>query len=167
MDRPFPSPVFERTQKRLIAGVPNGDPAVFTALVECLEPPLILLYVLHTPRSDAPAGRYQSPELSLAEVKAFLRRFADYLAGDSRFDLWAHSISDNATIVWDRHNRLFGYGPLERLSFQLTALGFGPGIPKVPVPHQHHYHPEFDSQAADLLSAFDWSHSPLRPEDEQ
>jgi hypothetical protein len=34
-------------------------------------------------------------------------------------------------------------------------------------PHQHHYRPEFERQAVELLAAFDWSHSPLRSEDEQ
>ena len=159
-------PVFA-SNERIVAGVPRGDPSVFEQLLECLEPPYDLLYVLHTPRGEGQPGRYRSPPLSSPEVKDFLARFAPLLSADARFDLWAHSPSEHATLVWDRHNLLYGYGPVDKLSSKLLTLGFSVGSPEVPAPHQHHYRAELDGLAKQVLTAFDWSRSPLRPEDEQ
>jgi len=153
--------------KRILAGVPGGDWLPFERLALTLEPPLILLYVLHTPRGEGQPGRYQSEEVSGAELQNFLERFGTYLSSDSRFDLWAYSPDEDAKIVWDRHNLLFAYGPTERFAVKLRELGFGVGQAKVPDPHLHHYRPEFDKQAADLLGALKWTRSPLKPEDEQ
>ncbi|WKB55307.1 hypothetical protein [Eleftheria terrae] len=151
----------------LVAGIPAGDPQVFERLVMSLEPPCFLLYVLHTPRGEAPAGRYQSTQLSLQQVQEFIRRFGGLLSQDARFDLWAHSPADQATLVWDRHNQLFGYGPVERFVAELRRLGFQPGECALPVPHRHHYRKECDAQAVELLASLDWTCSPLQPEDEQ
>lgn len=132
-----------------------------------MSPPYYLLYLLHTPRGEAEPGRYQSPPLSLDELKGFLARFAAFFRADARFDLWAHSPQDDATVVWDRHNLLFGYGPVNRFAEALLSLGFTHGVPQVPVPHEHHYRSEFDHLARDVVAAFDWSVSALSPEDEQ
>jgi hypothetical protein len=152
---------------RLVGVAPHGDAEPFERLVLSLEPPYFLLYVLHTPRGEGDAGRYQSPELTAEELRAFVAKFKDYLSADARFDLWAYSPAERATVVWDRHNQLFGYGPVERFATELRALGFSEGTSEVPSPHQHHYWAELDSQATALLSNLEWSYSPLKPEDEQ
>lgn len=152
---------------RILAGAPGGDPAPFERLVACMEPPYLLLYILHTPRGQGEAGRYQSDEVSPEQFQRFMAQFGTYLSSDARFDIWAHSPEENATVVWDRHNRLFAYGPIDRFSAALNALGFSEGEPMVPSPHQHHYWPAFDMDAAALLDYFAWTHSPLRDEDEQ
>src|ERR1700682_1373827 len=148
---------------RILAGVPGGDWLPFQRLVLEMEPPYILLYVLHTPRGEGDPGRYQSDDVSGPELQNFLERFGAYLSSDSRFDLWAYSRGEGATVAWDRHNRLFAYGPTERFAAKLRELGFGIGHAKIPDPHLHHYRHEFDKDAADLLVALKWSHSPLRP----
>jgi hypothetical protein len=150
-----------------VAGVPGGDPLVFQALVECLTPPFQLLYVLHTPRGEADPGRYQSPPVSRAKFREFIEAFSSFLSSDGRFDLWARSEVDEATVVWDRHNQLFGYGPVQRYSSVLTSLGFERGLPVLPAPHVHHYRREFDEMAKRLMEAYTWSCTPLRPEDAQ
>ncbi|MBS1144924.1 MAG: hypothetical protein H6R14_2330 [Proteobacteria bacterium] len=152
---------------RLVAGVPGGDSSILLKLVECLTPPFFVLYVLHTPRGEGVPGRYQSPELELAELQSFFTRFASFFAADARFDLWIHSPSAKGTIVWDRHNLIYGYGPIDCFGSVLGSLGFSIGRPLVPGPHMHHYRKEFDGDAEALLSAFSWQHSPLRHEDEQ
>lgn len=96
-----------------------------------------------------------------------MNRFGGYLSADARFDLWAHSVAEQATVVWDRHNQLFAYGPLDKFSSQLNALGFTDGDASISFSHLHHYRQEFDADATALLEYFTWSHSPLRPEDEQ
>jgi len=152
---------------RLVAGVPGGDSSVLLKLVECLAPPFLVLYVLHMPRGEGDPGRYQSPELELGAIQSFITRFASFFAGDARFDLWIHSPSAKGTIVFDRHNLLYGYGPIECFSRGLASLGFSEGRPLIPGPHMHHYRQELDAEAKALLSAYSWLYSPLRPEDEQ
>lgn len=152
---------------RLVAGVPGGDSAVLLKLIECLEAPFFALYVLHTPRGEGSPGRYQSPELELADLQAFVSRFSHFFAGDARFDLWVHSPSTQGTLVWDRHNLLHGYGPIDCFGRALGSLGFTAKAPVVPDPHRHHYRHEFDEEAKALLSEYSWHYSPLRPEDEQ
>jgi hypothetical protein len=84
-----------------------------------------------------------------------------------RFDLWFFSPSSKATIVWDRHNVAYAYGPIECFEEKLRALGFTDGIPGIPVPHEHHYHAACDEDAKAVLDHFAWRRSDLRPEDEQ
>lgn len=155
------------SMRRIHAGQPAGGLEAFEALVAQLEAPLLLLYVLHTPRGEAPPGRYQSEEISHGQFVALARRFAAFLGSDSRFDLWVHSPSAHATVVLDRHNQLFAYGPLSRFATALRALGYEQGEVAVDFPHVHQYLPEFDADAAALLASLAWSRSDLRPEDEQ
>lgn len=153
--------------ERLVAGVPGGDATVVLKLVECLTPPLFVLYVLHTPRGEGNPGRYQSPSLEADTFQSFISRFSNFFAADSRFDLWVHSPSTNGTIVWDRHNLLYGYGPVECFRRTLGSLGFSDGRPNLPSPHSHHYRESFDPDGKAVLAAFPWQYSPLHPEDEQ
>ena len=101
------------------------------------------------------------------EARSFIEQFKEYLAADARFDLWVHSPASQATIVWDRHNQIYAYGPLSKFADALTGMGFSEqSMPSVG-PHVHHYRAEFDGQAKQVLQSFLWSYSPLKPEDEQ
>lgn len=153
--------------ERISAGIPSGNSSAFVRLVSCLEPPYLLLYVLHTPRGEAAAGRYQSPPIQMQDLSEFIARFGAFLCADARFDIWAHSPSERATVAWDRHNQIFAYGPLERFVLELKALGFVEGEASVSFAHAHHYRQEFDEDARELLKAFNWSYSELRAEDKQ
>jgi hypothetical protein len=153
---------------RVVAGVPGSDFAVFAQLVACLEPPVVLLFVLHTPRGVGEPGRYQSPDLEPAQLHDFFARFGNYLARDGRHDVWAYSPATRAQVIWDRHDRVFAYGPIDDFVRALHALGFAAGEePVIPSPHTHHYDAAFDADAAALLAWCDWYRTPLRPEDEQ
>lgn len=154
-------------ESRIVAGVPSGDVQIIRSLVELLTPPFFILYVLHTSRGEGAAGRYQSPEMDLDGIRSFLQTYGAFLSSDGRFDLWIRSAPDQATLVWDRHNLLFGYGPQEKFGTALSALGFANGRPSVPSPHGHEYRKEFDGDAKRLLAATDWAFSPLKPEDTQ
>ncbi len=57
-----------------MATAPGSDPLVFQALAGRLTPPFLLLYVLHMPRGTGEPGRYQSPEIDAAALRAFLHR---------------------------------------------------------------------------------------------
>lgn len=160
-------PVYRRERHRLVAGVPDGDADLFESLLVPLEGPFHLLYVLHTPRGEAHPGRYQSPLLDKPSVIAWLRTFAGFFAADARFDLWLHDPAISATLVWDRHNLLYAYGPIERFANCLSERAFSEGELSIPSPHEHHYRAEFDAEARSLMASQAWSMSPLRPEDEQ
>lgn len=126
-----------------------------------------MLYVLHTPRGEGRPGRYQSPQLTLNEVAEFLEEFGDFLGRDARCDFWLHCFGSDATLVWERHNLLYAYGPLTTFEATLKDHGFSIGAPTVPSPHAHHYHPAHDAIAGRLLARWPWQWSALRPEDEQ
>lgn len=68
---------------RLSGHLRGGDPAVFEELAGCLAAPLLLLYVLHTPRGEAEARRYRSPELDADTLRAFIRKFGSFLQSDA------------------------------------------------------------------------------------
>ena len=165
-------PVFETTAmgdgvRKIVATAPGSDPLVLEELARCLTPPFYLLYLLHTPRGEGAAGRYQSGEVDQAALRGFMERFGRFLGNDGRHDFWVHSPADAATLVWDRHDLVHAYGPVDMLISKLRGLGFQEGTPSIPSPHAHNYRAEFDTDAAAMLAEFDWSWSPLQPGDEQ
>ena len=152
---------------RLAISLPRNATGTFRRLAELMCEPILALYILHTPRGEGEPGRYQSEEISSAQLDKFLERFECFLASDARYDLWIKSASVDDMIVWDRHNSIFVYGDLAKFDQALSALGFREQEPSALGVHQHHYRQEFDTEAAAILSVFDWYRTPLRPEDEQ
>lgn len=157
----------EQSRSRLMATMGDDAVAIFEKVALKLTPPYGLLYVLHTPRGEGEEGRYQSPWLKASELCRLLHKYESYFKTDSRFDIWIHSPADAATLVWDRHNLLYGYGPLDLYTTALTEEGYLPGDVSLPDPHQHNYYDANDSEAVSLLDEVDWTRSDLRPEDEQ
>ena len=151
---------------RIVATVPRSDPAIFMALAEQIAEPYCFLYVLITPRGEGEPGRYESEPLDAGQVRDFLFRFGSFLQQDSRCSLWLHSFADGATVVWDHHDLIFGYGPLDRYVAALDFLGFQVGEPAIPFPHSHNYHVSLDAEATEILEAFDWLRKSLQPEDD-
>jgi hypothetical protein len=154
--------------ERLRIALDNEHDRCLRALTSQLIGPFQLLYVLHTTRTGAALGRYQSPELNVEAVRMFLDSFARFLSEDARHDFWIRSHGDDATIVFDRHNLIYAYGPLDAFESRLRHLGVRPGAtPSIPDPHVHHYHPERDEDERAVLQAFDWDVKPLRQSDVQ
>jgi hypothetical protein len=85
---------------RLRVGLNDGQDACVRTLVSGLIGPFQLLYVLHTTRTGAKLGRYESPELTAGAVERFLKEFGRFLCEDSRHDLWVRSHDDNARSSW-------------------------------------------------------------------
>lgn len=170
-ETPFSHPAFYEVStvpngiRRVVAGAAGGDPTIFQKLTTCLTPPYFILYVLHTPRGEGEPGRYKSPALSNEEFIGFMRKYADFFQGDSRFDIWAHSQSSDGTVVWDRHNLIFAYGPITIYEQALEKLGYSQGKLSLEFPHVHFYRTEFDDFAKSLLNYFKWEYTPLQPED--
>jgi hypothetical protein len=153
---------------RLRAGLDEAQDSAVAALADVLRGPFQLLYVLHTTRTGAELGRYESPDLTAHAVQAFLRQFGRFLCEDSRHDLWLRSHDDDATIVLDRHNLIYAYGPLVAFEAVLKSLGVREAeLPTVPNPHMHHYHEDWDHAEEEVLRHFDWHIKALRQADVQ
>jgi hypothetical protein len=89
--------------------------------------------------------------MSAQAVAEFFQRFGRFLSEDSRHDLWLRSHDDDATIVLDRHNIIYAYGPFDLFEAALLDAGARPGsLPLVPDPHVHHYHEEWDKAEREL-----------------
>lgn len=152
---------------RLCIAPAQGQVALLLALAQPLEGPFFLLYVLHTPRGGHQPGRYESQPLAYAQAAEVLRQFQPYLEQDARHDLWLHAAGSDATLVYERHNLIYAYGPLAQLAAALRASALAEGAVSIPAPHAHRYHAAFDADEARLLQALDWHRTPLHPEDEQ
>ena len=152
---------------RLRVGLNEAHDATVATLARTLCGPFQLLYVLHTTRTAAELGRYESPELTSADVEWFLSEFGRFLCEDSRHDLWVRSHDDDATIVFDRHNLIFAYGPLELFERELQSWGAREGEPAALGAHVHYYHPAWDDTERRVLRCFEWRITPLRPSDVQ
>jgi hypothetical protein len=154
---------------RLVIAPSSGQVEVLLKLAAAMPAPYFLLYVLHTPRSDAAAGRYQSPEpVSRSQLTEFLGKFGDFLEGDARHDLWIGSPDKSFLLVYDRHQILYAYGPLDSFKSVLIENGLEEADEvRLPDPHVHRYNQEFDLQAADLISFWSWRQFPLQDRDRQ
>jgi len=153
---------------RLVVGLDGGHEACLLELTSRLGGPFQMLYVLHTSRTNAELGRYESPEVSRGELEGFLQTFGTFLSEDSRHDIWLRSHGDDATVVLDRHSLIYAYGPLGAFEQVLQSLGVKRGaVPMVPAPHVHHYHAEWDDAERQVVRHFNWKVSPLHPSDVQ
>jgi len=101
-------------------------------------------------------------------VQTFLDSFGRFLSEDARHDFWIRSHDDDATIVLDRHNLIYAYGPLDTFEAALqTICSRATTPPLIPDPHVHHYHAAWDNDERRMIKAFDWRVSPLRESDVQ
>lgn len=132
-------------------------------LAESLGEPFTSLYVLIVPRGGSAEGRYQSPWMNRSELSTLLIRLSNFLEQDGRHHLWLFSDRDKATLVYDQHNVIFAYGPIETYINILKQAGYSETdkLP-FPAPHAHQYHASFDEEERQLTQDPKWKHSPLR-----
>ena len=160
--------VYEHTspQPRLRIAASFDGTALLRDLTLALAEPFLLLYVLVVPRGQSEPGRYQSRELSRTELDAFFRRFGHFWDNDGRHNVWVRS-SDNGMLVYDRHNLIYAYGPLQRFESSLRELGFAATSSlSLDFAHQHSYHQDFDHLERELTTQFADNRSELRDGDE-
>ena len=96
-----------------------------------------------------------------------MAEFCEFLTNDGRHDLWLHSPGSDATLVWDRHDLIYAYGPLEQFRAVLKEGLLEAQVDGPPSPHAHMYHAEYDESERRILRYFQWSRSPLLNGDEQ
>jgi len=170
-DNTFVRETLHEGTTRLKIGLRGGQSTVFRVLGGLLRPPYRILYLLHTSPIGSALGRYESPDLAAEDVEFFSDTFGCFVAEDARHDVWLHSMSDGGTVVIDRYNMVYVYGPLEDASRLLKKGGVqevaGWAAPQVPYPHALHYHREFNDLEQKLLTEFSWIRKQLTPDDVQ
>ncbi len=153
--------------ERLVIAPGASPVAMLRELLPLLPEPIWVLYVLVTPRSEAPAGRYQSATAhSREEVLALLDRFENYLACDGRHNLWL-AAPPAGQFVLDRHEVIYAYGKIAEIVARLKEKEFAEvEMIRVPVPHSHHFHEELDGDEQAMLEHWEWMCSELQETDD-
>lgn len=156
-------------RERLVI-TPNRDAiGLMAALSRYLPEPLGALYVLLVSRRRAhETGRYQQEEAfhRREEAEMFLREYQEFFENDARHTIWLLSrTAGQARLVYDRHDVLYAYGPLEEFADALGRLGLRQAESDdevaIPAAHTHHYHAEYDVMEMDLLARRAWLPFPL------
>lgn len=151
---------------RLRIAASFGGTALLRELTLALAEPFLLLYVLVVPRGRSEPGRYQSDELSRAELDALLEQFGEFLDSDGRHNVWVRS-SDDGMLVYDRHNLIYAYGPSQSFESRLQDIGYhSTASLSLDFVHEHSYHQEFDDLERVLTTRFANKRSELREGDE-
>lgn len=155
---------------RLAIAPRTGYVELLDKLAFALQEPFWLLYVLVVPRGGSEQGRYQSEDsFTFVQLKQFLTEYSSFLEKDGRHNLWIRPVSGEGLLVYDRHNIIYAYGPLDRFIPVLQSAGLTESRDQFlhyESPHVHCYHPEFDRDEEQMLSRHRWAISPLRPGDE-
>jgi hypothetical protein len=149
---------------RLVIGPESAPVELMWTLMSTLPPPYFLLYVLLKDRGEAVPGRYQSPPLDASEARSFLSRYQAFFEGDGRHHVWL-ATDGRGHVVYDQHDVLYAYGPLEHFEDVLTRSGLQPGDVRFPGEHAHAYHRAYDAVQRDMLLEYDWRQTALRSED--
>jgi hypothetical protein len=105
----------------------------------------------------------------MSQLQQFLAVYSDFFENDARHNLWIRSASGEGLLVYDRHNVIYAYGPLERFVATLTSAGLAESKDTrlhFRSQHAHHYHADFDSYEDRILHQEEWSLTPLQPGDE-
>jgi hypothetical protein len=162
---------FEKTAgdgQRICIATSESYVDLILSLTATLQEPFFILYVLIVSRkAEHQPARYQSKEVSRAELQTFFDKFEDYFENDGRHHIWIRSSESSATLVYDNHNVIFAYGPLETFSTVLQNNGYKLAEARQKIgPHGHCYNQEFDTFENDILKYWQWKQSPLQPQDD-
>ncbi len=157
--------VFPSWSRINIGAKERGIPLVLD-LCRTMKGPFSILYVLTVSRLGNETARYQSSEtISYDNLELFLYTFQEFFEQDGRHHIWVSSQAGEGQFIIDNHNTIYAYGDLDSFEVSLRSSGFTEGEIELPYPHQHHYHPEFDSSEDDVLNYWAWIKSSLQPED--
>jgi hypothetical protein len=154
---------------RLVIAPASGHVHLLKALFSVLQGPFWILYVLLVSRKDNLPGRYQCPgPVSREECESFLVQYREYFEGDGRHHIWVGAEYGAGLLIYDHHNVIYAYGPLEEFKVVLRASGLTQtDHVRFPVPHTHHYHSHFDEQEERILKHWEWRRSELQSGDDR
>ena len=154
--------------ERLVIAPSANHIDLIIELTRRLPEPFGVLYVLVVPRGDSgEPGRYQSSEpCDRNELESFLKRFQKYFESDARQHLWIFSLPSEAQLIYDNHNVIYGYGPIDEFKSVLAAKGLTAGQVTFPSPHTHNYNTEFDEDEHQVMNYWKWKYFPLTESDD-
>jgi len=154
---------------RLAIAPAENQVKVLLRLMEAMPEPFWVLYVLAVSRTGNQLGRYQSAEPKSREaIELFLREFAQFFENDGRHHIWISSELGPELLVYDRHNKIYAYGPLEEFSETLSEIGLTPASSiEIPSPHMHRYNQAHDEDESRLMNYWEWFRTPLLDSDDQ
>ena len=69
-------------------------------------------------------------------------------------------------VVYDHHDILYAYGPLDDFRSVLASRGIREGEVSIPSPHSHWYHAAFAAEQDAVLAHWDWRYCELQPRDD-
>lgn len=162
--------VYQREQtngpQRTVFAPAHGCLGLMRRLSRVIDADAFLLYLLRVSRCGNPPGRYQSPSPLDPDARDdFLDEFGQFLDGDARHQLWIGTPDNSSLLVWDHHQLVYAYGPLEVFERAAEVCGLRTGHVEVPVPHAHLYHAPFDGTEDAILDRFEWIYTPLTEQD--
>lgn len=157
--------------ERIVVGPKDNHIDLMLEIVKSFELPLAILYVLIVPRADNnKPGRYQCPfPLKYEDVDEFCSKFKEYFETDGRHHLWicsANSKGIKQLLVYDKHNVIYIYDDINKITEFLERKKFKESEIRFPVPHTHMYNPENDIYEEEIFKYWDWIHFPLREDDD-
>lgn len=154
--------------ERLVIGAESNQVELMLELAQTLTEPFGILYVLLVSRKDHEPARYQCPYPCERDgMESFFRSFKNFFESDGRHHIWVMSLSDSSTLVYDKHDVIYAYGPLPQFERVLDNHGLKRGVVCFPDPHSHHYNAEFDEEEQRLLDYWAWRRSPLQESDKR
>jgi hypothetical protein len=163
--------IWERQQcsvwSRLLIGAREREIALILDLCREFKGPFGVLYVLLLSHLGPSSGRYQNPEpIDYNELELFLYTLQEFFEQDGRHHLWVMSLAGEGQFIFANHNMIYAYGDLDRYEARLLARGFSQGSVRIPVPHSHNYHIEFDRSEDEVMNYWEWKKFPLEPDDD-
>ncbi|KAB1159745.1 hypothetical protein F7018_05400 [Tenacibaculum aiptasiae] len=158
--------IFEQSDNSIKIATSKNQIELLSDLLNDLEPPFYILYVLVVSRIGQKLGRYQSPIFETKkELTKFLNQYRKYFETDARHHIWIGTVENTGLLVYDQHNVIFAYGNVENYRNRLNKNKYKEQNFTFPVPHGHLYHEENDKYERSILKEFDWEIFPLQEND--
>jgi hypothetical protein len=157
--------------KRMVIAPKENQIDLMLEVAKSFELPLAILYVLVVPRLDTnEPGRYQCPaRLAYRDIEIFFNKFKEFFETDGRHHLWICSANNKGIkqlLVYDRHNIIYVYDDINKITDMLEKKNFKKAEIKLPFPHMHMYNSENDIFEKEIMEYWDWIYSPLKEDDE-
>ena len=139
-------------------------------LTRPLAEPFGLLYVVLYPHFGHERGRYQAKTpLGRTSMERFFRDYAEFFEMDGRHNIWACSLEPDGRvagqIIYDHHNIIYAYGPLEAYAEVAAARGLVEGPVVVPRDHRHQFDPRYNRDESNLINEREWITFPTEESD--
>jgi hypothetical protein len=160
-------------EARLVIAPSSGQTGLILALMRALPEPFAFLYVSLVPRTDHGVGRFESASVDRKAAEGFLITFSQLFEDDGGHHLWVASLGPEGLepagqLVYDQHNLIYAYGPLEGYE-EILSRNRLTRVDKVriPQPHSHHANPAYSEDYDALFDYWDWLQTPLLAEDDE